>query len=67
MGTLFSPPKCLQMAKKMVKCSLITAYTRKGACIMKPRPDRHTLFVRIVAGVLALLMLGAALSALLLR
>lgn len=34
---------------------------------MKPRPDRHTLFVRIVAGVLALLMLGAALSALLLR
>lgn len=34
---------------------------------MKPRPDGHTLFVRITAGVLALLMLGAALSALLLR
>ena len=34
---------------------------------MKPSPDRHTLFVRIVAGVLALLMLAAALSALLLR
>ena len=34
---------------------------------MKPRPDRHTPFVRIVAGVLALLMLAAALSALLLR
>jgi hypothetical protein len=34
---------------------------------MKPRPDRRTLFVRIVAGALALLMLAAALSALLIR
>lgn len=34
---------------------------------MKPRPDRRTMFVRIVAGALALLMLAAALSALLIR
>ncbi len=34
---------------------------------MKPRPDRRTLCVRIVAGALALLMLAAALSALLIR
>ena len=31
------------------------------------KPSSHTLFVRIIAGALALLMLGAALSALLMR
>ncbi len=34
---------------------------------MKPRPDRRTLFVRIVAGVLALLMLATVLSVLIIR
>lgn len=34
---------------------------------MKPRPDRRTLFVRLTAVMLALLMLAAALSALFIR
>ena len=34
---------------------------------MKPRPDRRTMLVRIIAGALALLMLAAVFSALLVR
>ncbi len=34
---------------------------------MKPRPDRRTMLVRIIAGALALLMLVAVFSALLAR